>query len=49
MTPQGPPLQQHTSSNKATPPNSIALHGLSIQTHESMGLISIQTTTGLNM
>ena len=37
--------QGHTYSNKGTPPNSAAPYGLSIQTHESMGAIPIQTTT----
>jgi hypothetical protein len=39
-------LQQgHTYSNKATSPNSATPYGLSMQTHESMGAIPIQTTT----
>jgi hypothetical protein len=37
--------QGHTHSNKAIPPNSVTPCGLSIQTHESMGAISIQTIT----
>ena len=37
--PQSPAPLQHTSSNKATPP-----YGPSIQTHDSVGAIAIQTT-----
>ena len=40
-----PSPQRHTSSNKAIPPNSATPYGPSIQTHESMGAVSIQTTT----
>ena len=41
-------LQQgHTCSNKVTSPNSATLYGPSIQTHESMGAIPIQTTSPL--
>jgi hypothetical protein len=37
-------LQGHTYFNNTTPPNSATLYGASIQTHESIGVISIQTT-----
>ena len=40
------PPQWHTFSNKATPPNSVTPYSPSIQTHESMGIIPIQITTG---
>jgi hypothetical protein len=36
--------QRHTSTDKATPPNSATSCGPSIQAHESMGAIPIQTT-----
>ena len=43
-------LQQgHTHSSKATPPNSAAPYRPSIQTHESIGAIPIQTTTFGNL
>ena len=37
--------QRHTYSNKATPPNAFTAYGPNIQMYESMGAISIQTTT----
>lgn len=36
--------KDHTYFNRATPHNSAPLYGLSIQTHESMGAMPIQTT-----
>jgi hypothetical protein len=43
-------LQQgHSYSNKATPPNSATLYEPSIQIHESMRAIAIQTTSLLSL
>lgn len=45
MRPESLPPQWHTSFNKATPPNSIPPCGPSIQTHESMSVKPIPTST----
>ena len=40
--------EEHTYSSKTKPPNSATPYGPNIQTHESMGAKSIQTTTETN-
>ena len=41
--------QDHTYSNRSTLPSIIILHEPNIPTHEPVGVIPIQTTTGTNL